>query len=57
VAGCSVHIVTEEVDAGKVLGQAEVPIEPDDDAGTLEQRVREVEHQLYPQVLREFVQQ
>ena len=30
VSGCSVHIVTEELDAGEVLGQAEVPIEPDD---------------------------
>ena len=53
--GCSVHIVTEEVDAGEVLGQAEVPIESGDDAERLEQRVREAEHRLYPQVLREFV--
>ena len=30
VAGCSVHVVTEELDAGEVLGQAEVPIEPGD---------------------------
>ena len=56
VAGCSVHIVTEEVDAGEVLGQMEVPIEPGDDAAKLEERVREAEHRLYPQVLREFVQ-
>jgi phosphoribosylglycinamide formyltransferase-1 len=54
-AGCSVHIVTEEVDAGEVLGRIEVPIEPGDDAQTLEQRVLEAEHRLYPQVLREFV--
>jgi phosphoribosylglycinamide formyltransferase-1 len=54
-SGCSVHIVTEEVDAGEVLGQAEVPIEPGDDAQKLEQRVREAEHRLYPNVLREFV--
>ena len=55
VTGCSVHIVTEEVDAGEVLGQLEVPIEPGDDVATLEQRVREAEHRLYPKVLREFV--
>ena len=30
VSGCSVHIVTEELDAGEVLGQAEVPIEAGD---------------------------
>ena len=55
MAGCSVHIVTEEVDAGDVLGQIEVPIEPGDDARALEQRVLEAEHRLYPKMLREFV--
>ncbi len=55
IGGCSVHIVTEEVDAGEVLGRIEVPIEPGDDARALEQRVLQAEHRLYPQVLREFV--
>lgn len=54
-SGCSVHIVTEELDAGEVLGQAEVPIEPCDTAETLEQRVLAAEHRLYPKVLKEFV--
>ena len=53
--GCSVHIVTEALDAGEVLGRAEVPILADDDVRSLEQRVLEAEHKLYPQVLREFV--
>lgn len=55
VSGCSVHIVTEELDAGEVLGQAEVPIEPDDVPATLERRVLAAEHQLYPKVLNGFV--
>jgi phosphoribosylglycinamide formyltransferase 1 len=55
VAGCSVHVVTEELDAGEVLGQAEVPIEPGDTPSTLEERVLSVEHELYPKVLSEFV--
>jgi phosphoribosylglycinamide formyltransferase-1 len=55
VSGCSVHIVTEELDAGEVLGQTEVQIEPNDSAVTLEQRVLAAEHRLYPQVLNEFV--
>ena len=54
VSGCSVHLVTEELDAGDVLGQAEVPIEPADTPETLEQRVRAAEHRLYPKVLSEF---
>jgi phosphoribosylglycinamide formyltransferase-1 len=53
-AGCSVHIVTEELDAGEVLGQARVPILPDDDAETLAARVLAEEHRLYPQVLADF---
>lgn len=55
ICGCSVHVVTEELDAGEVLGQAEVPVVPGDTAATLEERVLAAEHQLYPQVLSEFV--
>jgi phosphoribosylglycinamide formyltransferase-1 len=55
VSGCSVHLVTEELDAGDVLGQAEVPIERGDTPQALEQRVLEKEHQLYPQILNWFV--
>jgi phosphoribosylglycinamide formyltransferase 1 len=55
VSGCSVHVVTEELDAGGVLGQAEVPIEAGDSPETLEERVLAAEHRLYPEVLNEFV--
>ena len=55
VSGCSVHLVTEELDAGDVLGRAEVPIEAGDTADTLEQRVLVAEHLLYPRILSEFV--
>ena len=57
VAGCSVHLVTEELDAGAVLGQAEVAILPDDDPESLQRRVLAAEHALYPQVLNQFVTQ
>jgi phosphoribosylglycinamide formyltransferase-1 len=53
--GCSVHIVTEELDGGDVLGQAEVPILPGDTADTLAERVLAQEHRLYPRTLAEFV--
>ena len=55
VAGCSVHVVTEELDGGEVLGQAEVPLLPDDTVATLSDRVLAAEHRLYPQVLADFV--
>ncbi len=55
VAGCSVHVVTEELDGGAVLGQAEVPIEPGDTPDTLAERVLQAEHGLYPRILSAFV--
>lgn len=55
VSGCSVHVVTEELDSGEVLAQAEVPIVPGDSEATLEARVLEAEHRLYPKALAEFV--
>ncbi len=51
--GCSVHLVTEELDAGAVLGQARVPILADDTAETLAARVLVEEHRLYPHILSE----
>ncbi|MFP7673154.1 phosphoribosylglycinamide formyltransferase [Marivita sp. S0852] len=51
-AGCSVHEVTAELDGGRVLGQARVPILPDDTPEKLAQRVLAQEHVLYPKILR-----
>lgn len=53
--GCSVHVVTEELDGGRVLGQSRVAIEPGDTAETLAARVLAAEHALYPRILAEFV--
>lgn len=55
MAGCSVHLVTAELDAGAVLGQTAVPVVPGDTADTLAARVLAAEHALYPRVLAEFV--
>ncbi|HEY6919728.1 MAG TPA: phosphoribosylglycinamide formyltransferase [Tabrizicola sp.] len=54
-AGCSVHEVTADLDAGPILGQARVPVLPGDTEDSLAARVLTVEHQLYPAVLRRFV--
>ena len=56
LSGCSVHIVTEELDAGEVLGQTEVSIESTDTPESLESRVLAAEHKLYPRILSEFIQ-
>ena len=54
-AGCSVHVVTAELDAGPVLGQVPVHILPDDTAETLAARVLMAEYQLYPRMLADYV--
>ena len=53
-AGCTVHEVTAELDAGPILGQARVPVLPGDTEDTLTARVLTMEHRLYPAVLRRF---
>jgi formyltetrahydrofolate-dependent phosphoribosylglycinamide formyltransferase len=50
-AGCTVHLVTEGVDEGPILGQARVPIFPGDTEDALAARVLAEEHKLYPAAL------
>lgn len=53
-AGCTVHLVTEGMDEGPVLAQAEVPVLAGDTAEILAARVLAVEHRLYPDALAVF---
>jgi formyltetrahydrofolate-dependent phosphoribosylglycinamide formyltransferase len=52
--GCTVHLVTEGMDEGPILGQAEVPILPGDTEEALAARVLAQEHRLYPAMLAEL---
>ncbi|HEY0028960.1 MAG TPA: phosphoribosylglycinamide formyltransferase [Allosphingosinicella sp.] len=52
--GCSVHLVTEDLDGGEVLAQAKVRIRERDTAESLAARVLEEEHKLYPAALDAF---
>ncbi len=49
--GCTVHLVTEIMDEGPILAQAEVPVLPGDDEDSLAARVLAQEHVLYPAAL------
>ncbi len=53
--GCSVHLVTAELDDGPVLGQTAVAIIPGDTSESLATRVLIAEHQLYSRILSEYV--
>ncbi|MGF1602558.1 MAG: phosphoribosylglycinamide formyltransferase [Thermosynechococcaceae cyanobacterium] len=46
ISGCTVHIVTLEVDSGPILMQAAVPVLPDDTADTLHARIQVQEHRI-----------
>jgi phosphoribosylglycinamide formyltransferase-1 len=54
VTGCTVHIVDEEVDHGPVVAQEAVRIEPGDTEESLHERIKAVEHRLYPDAIRLF---
>jgi phosphoribosylglycinamide formyltransferase 1 len=52
--GCTVHLVTAELDTGPILSQARVPVLPGDDVAALAARVLKEEHRIYPQALGEL---
>jgi phosphoribosylglycinamide formyltransferase-1 len=51
VAGCTVHFVNEQMDGGRIIAQAVVPVLPDDDEDALSARILLEEHRLLPQVI------
>ena len=57
VTGCTVHLVTEEVDAGPILAQEAVPVLPEDTESTLHERIKEVERRLLPATIRRLIEE
>ena len=55
VTGCTIHIATVEVDDGPILAQEAVPVLEGDDEQSLHERIKAVEHRLYPRVLRGLI--
>jgi len=54
--GATIHFVTEELDGGPLVVQAQVPVRPNDDAERLAARVLVKEHQIYPLAIRWFAE-
>lgn len=54
--GCSIHFVTEDLDAGPLIAQARLAIKADDDTQSLGQRLSTLEHKLYPLIIQWFAQ-
>jgi len=57
LTGATVHLVTDQLDSGEILGQVEVAIMHGDDPKALAKRVLIAEHQLYPRILSEYAGQ
>lgn len=56
ITGCTVHLLSLEVDSGKILKQAAVSILPDDTLEALQKRIQVQEHLIYPQAIAEYSQ-
>ena len=56
ISGCTVHFVDSGVDTGAIISQSEVPVFPNDTLESLQERVKVVEHQLYPYVIDKFAE-
>ncbi len=55
ISGATVHFVDKGVDTGPIIVQAAVPVSPDDDERTLSEKVLQLEHKIYPQAVKWFV--
>ena len=55
IAGCTVHFVSPEMDAGPIIGQASLTVPPTDNAETLAARILTLENELYPACLKMIV--
>lgn len=56
ITGCTVHLLSLEVDSGKILQQAAVPILTDDTLEDLQKRIQVQEHIIYPAAIAEYLQ-
>ena len=52
--GCTVHIVNEEIDAGRILAQAKASIVPGETAESLQRKIQLLEHTLYPEAIETY---
>ncbi|BBC26474.1 phosphoribosylglycinamide formyltransferase [Pseudanabaena sp. ABRG5-3] len=55
ITGCTVHLLSLEVDSGKILKQAAVPVLPEDSLADLQKRIQVQEHIIYPEAIAEYI--
>lgn len=57
ISGCTVHLVTADMDAGPIIAQAAVPVQENDTADTLAARILAEEHRLFPAAIQTYSRQ
>lgn len=57
ITGCTIHVATKELDEGRILAQEAVTVLPGDTKETLHERIKQVERKLYPQTIRQYVEE
>ena len=55
ITGCTVHLLSLEVDSGKIIKQAAVEVLADDTLETLQKRIQVQEHIIYPEAIAEYI--
>jgi len=56
ISGCTIHLVTDDLDSGPILFQQCVEVRDEDDVAALHTRIREQEHRLLPEAVRAFAE-
>lgn len=56
ITGCTVHFVTDDLDAGPIISQAAVPVLADDDEASLAERIHKEEHRLLVDAIKLYSQ-
>jgi phosphoribosylglycinamide formyltransferase-1 len=55
--GCTIHLVTDKLDQGPILGQRRIAVRPDDTVDSLRERIQAEEHDLLPALVRQLAGQ
>jgi len=50
-SGCTVHLVDDGIDTGHILAQKKVSVSPNETIKTLQEKIKKIEHQLYPEII------
>lgn len=54
--GVTIHYIDEGMDTGPIIAQESLEVLPEDTKETLQKRIQKIEHQLYPQVIKQLIE-